>query len=262
MISQSNPALNVVVYTPAFNRASWIQGCMDSVAGQDYVAKRHLVVDDCSTDGTFEKVVSLFEEQVESPPPEGANKLILGTYKGSKIAAARLSKNLGPSGARNWAINTASPYADIYGNLDSDDRYRPGYLSRLMEAFKLPEVGVAYCDYEVINHAPQTVVREFKEPYSLKRLYEDCLLCNNSLVRKSALMAVGGYDEQLRVAEDWDLWLRISKLFLLHHVPECLLELHAGSPGQNCSTETVSPQRWAEDRQRVARKMMGGMART
>lgn len=248
------PPLKVVVYTPAFNRASWIQGCIESVAAQDYKAKLHLVVDDRSTDDTFDTTVSLLTEAQQRPAPPGAERLMAGWFKGSRVLVARLGENLGPAGARNWAIRAAAPDTDLLANLDSDDRYRPGYLSGLVEPFQHEEIGVVYCDYEVINHDSQTVVREFKEPYSRKRLLEDCLLCNNSVVRKAALEAVGGYDPQMRVAEDWDLWLRISQHYLFYHVPECLLELHAGQHG---SANTVPAERWQADRQRIAQKMMG-----
>jgi teichuronic acid biosynthesis glycosyltransferase TuaG len=46
--------LQVVVYTPVHNREAWLQGCMESVASQDYPHKRHVIVDDCSTDNSFE----------------------------------------------------------------------------------------------------------------------------------------------------------------------------------------------------------------
>jgi len=246
--------MNVTVYTPSFNRRSWLKDCIESVASQDYAHKRHLIVDDKSTDDTFEYVCSLMKNAENRPAPEGAEKLVLGYYKNSKLAVARLLNNSGPSEARNWAMKSSWHYTDVFGNLDSDDRYRPGYLSKLMEPFKHNEIGVVYCDYEVINHDSQTIVREFKEPFSRKRILEDCLLCNNSLIRKTVLEAVGGYDATLRVAEDWDLWLRVAQKALIYHVPECLLELHAGQHG---SSVTVSPAEWAMCRRKIAEKMMG-----
>ncbi len=242
--------LRVVVYTPTFNRSAWLADCMESVASQDYQHKVHFIVDDCSTDDTFEEVSSIIGAKPQQAP-DGASRFSGGSLKGSPVWIATLKQNTGPAGARNWAARVASPHADVFGNLDSDDRYRPGYLSKMIEPFRHGEIGAVYCDYEVINHDTRTVVREFKEPFSRKRLFEDCLLCNDSLVRKTAFEQIGGYDPNLRVAEDWDLWLRLSEKNLIYHIPECLLELHAGLHG---SAKTVPAEQWQRDRAIVARK--------
>jgi cellulose synthase/poly-beta-1,6-N-acetylglucosamine synthase-like glycosyltransferase len=243
----------VTVFTPAHDRKDWLPDCLESVAAQAYPHKRHVVVDDRSSDGTFEFVRSVMEAPRDLPPHSGAEAMSVGTFKGTRLAVARLEKNLGPSGARNWAMRACWDDTDVFGNLDSDDRYRDGYLDKLLAPFDHPEVGAVYCDYEVVNRQTGTLVREFKEPYSRRRLAGDCLLCNNSLVRKAALAEAGLYDEQLRVAEDWDLWLRVAEKYLLVHVPECLLELNAGPHG---ATAGVGPERWRADRQRVFQKLL------
>jgi glycosyltransferase involved in cell wall biosynthesis len=248
----------VTVYSAAFNRASWLKGWAESVERQEYPAKRMLVVDDHSQDETFAAAVALMEDAKQLPAPPGAERLVSGKTKGAVgLAVLRLEKNSGPSGARNFAIRTAWPDTDIFANLDSDDRYLDGYLSRMAPLLRDDMVGAVYCDYETVS--PNLTVREYKEPFSRKRILEDCLLCNNSLVHKRAFEAAGVYDEQMRVAEDWDLWLRISEHFLLVHVPEALLQIHAGPHG---SATTVPPGRWAADRQRAFAKLAARTGRT
>jgi glycosyltransferase involved in cell wall biosynthesis len=250
--------LNVTVYSAAFNRAGWLPGCVASVEAQDYPHKRMMVVDDHSEDDTFGAAVKLMVNPTPLPAPEGAERFVAGqTRSGMNLAVARLDQNRGPAGARNWAIKANWAGADVFGNLDSDDRYRDGYLSKMMPLFRHAEVGAVYCDYETVS--AQAVVREFKEPFSRKRLYEDCLLCNDSLVHKRAFETAGVYDDQLRVAEDWDLWLRVAEQWLIVHVPECLLSIHAGPHG---SATTVPQARWQADRQRVFAKAAARTGRT
>jgi glycosyltransferase involved in cell wall biosynthesis len=249
---------SVTVYSAAFNRSGWVGGCVASVEAQDYPLKRMFVVDDHSADDTFGAVVKMMRNPTPLPTPEGAERLVAGqTPGGMNLAVARLAENRGPAGARNWAIQANWNGADVFGNLDSDDRYRPGYLSKMMPLFAHAEVGAVYCDYETVSAA--VTVREFKEPFSRKRLFEDCLLCNDSLVHKRAFASAGVYDEHLRVAEDWDLWLRVAERWLILHVPECLLSIHAGPHG---SATTVPPERWAADRRRVFEKAAARSGRT
>jgi glycosyltransferase involved in cell wall biosynthesis len=157
--------LNVTVYSAAFNRAGWLPGCVASVEAQDYPHKRMMVVDDHSEDDTFGAAVKLMVNPTPLPAPEGAERFVAGqTRSGMNLAVARLDQNRGPAGARNWAIKANWAGADVFGNLDSDDRYRDGYLSKMMPLFRHAEVGAVYCDYETVS--AQAVVREFKEPFS------------------------------------------------------------------------------------------------
>jgi FkbM family methyltransferase len=50
-----NVEQEIVIISPFYNCAQYIERCIDSVAAQDYFNYHHILIDDCSTDGTFEK---------------------------------------------------------------------------------------------------------------------------------------------------------------------------------------------------------------
>ena len=76
---------------------------------------------------------------------------------------------------------------------------------------------IAVLDFEAQSSSTSTgkIIREFKEPFSRKRLVRECIVHSGSLVSAKALEDVleetGYYDEEMRTCEDYDLWMRISE---------------------------------------------------
>ena len=65
------------------------------------------------------------------------------------------------------------------------------------------------------------------------------------LYRRDCLMKVGGFDEQLRRCEDWDLYLRMAQRYPISSHPEIIAEYRAH--GQNMSADEVTMLRTALD---------------
>lgn len=246
----SEPCVTVVV--PLHNHQDWICDALDSVAKQDYVNKRVIVVDDGSTDISAEMVLNVLTE-VKEPMTQSQPWVCMGKYEGMDLMLCRFNDARGPSFARNYGIKAASQGTDLYAFLDSDDIYLPSKLTKSVEQWKLaPEhVGGVYSDYETFNSQTGIRVREYKEPFSRERLVRECIVNMDSLVSKEALTRCGVFDETLRVAEDYDLWLRISEKFVLVHIPECLVSIRVGS---HSSTATVSKDVWQKSWHTVMEK--------
>jgi hypothetical protein len=93
---------------------------------------------------------------------------------------------------------------------------------------------VAYADYE--NVFPHYTKREFKPSYSKIGLQQRCMVHSNALIKKEYLEAIrlpnGEFyksalhgpasQEFIGCTEDYDLWLRLSNVCVISHVPECL----------------------------------------
>ena len=180
----------VSVIIPTYNRGWIIKEAINSVLAQDFKNFELIVVDDGSTDNTFE---------------------ILNLY-GEDIILIR-QDNQGVSAARNRGITKAS--GRFIAFLDSDDLWLPEKLSRQIDFFNLnPDALI--CQTEEIwmrNNVRVNPKKRHKKPSGM--IFEPSLsLC---LVSPSAVMVkrtlfddVGLFDETLPACEDYDLWLRIS----------------------------------------------------
>lgn len=144
------------------------------------------------------------------------------------------SINQGASAARNTLIKHLWDKSDFFAILDADDIYYPNKVEILLDQMKDPNVGVAYADYDILEN--EYIKREYKEPYSPSVLTQRCIVHSGALIRKTCLEKVllengDVYDSRLHgplskgfigCTEDYDLWLRLSKVCLMKHVPQSL----------------------------------------
>lgn len=247
------PTVTVVI--PCHNHCGWINDAIDSVARQDYDAKRVIVVDDGSTDGSTKAVVDRLYRP-KAPEKQGEPWVALGqvhTHGKMDLFIHRFPQARGPAFARNWGIKNGWEGTDIFGFLDSDDLYEPGKLTKSVAKFlQAPDhIGAVYSDFDTLR--PDGLrLRQYKEPFDKLRLTRECLVNCDSLVSKKALETVGLFDEDLRVCEDFDLWLRVADQYVLAHIAESLVTVRVG---EHSSSATIPSERWQRDYARVMQKM-------
>lgn len=150
----------------------------------------------------------------------------LDIYENNGNKIILLHKDSGPSYARNIGIISSWDF-DYFMILDADDYMLPNKCERLLnEITKDDNIGVCYADYFILDVATGLKKMEFKFPFDKKHLESECIVHSGSLISKKALQKVatkdGFYDTNIRVAEDYDLWLRISDAMMINHVPEFL----------------------------------------
>ncbi len=205
-------APRVSVVTPTFNRAELVGCAIDSVLAQTFRDFELVVVDDCSQDNTAEVVSAIVDP---------------------RLRLLRLPKNGGLSRARNAGI--AEARGEWVAFLDDDDEWYPQMLERQLERIDRsadPRTSVAYClralqtrhGLQPSRHTPPLPEGDVLDSI----LRGDHQMSSNAhIVKRSALLEVGGFDETLRAAEDKDLWLRLARAS--HHfvaVPETLAVVH------------------------------------
>lgn len=256
---QNPPLVTIVIANHNYGR--YIQDAIVSAIEQSYPALNIVIVDDASTDDSW-KVIhdtvfkkhqhskdsnSLFEKKECQIDRNGCN---------TRITAFRVMETNGPSEARNLAITYSIDKTDYYAILDADDiYYKDKVLELVNTAIQSENVGVVYGDYDTINIESGVKNREYKEPFSLKRLQEECIVHSGALIKTQALIdtkeTTGFYDANLRCAEDYDLWLRISEKYMIIHVPKSLslVRIH-----QQNSTYSVKKSVWESCWARVAQK--------
>lgn len=222
------------VVIPVHNHADWVWGAVRSVLDDRTPGTRVVVVDDGSTDGSLESVLSHMVEGRPSYRVDEAGGLeqYSGTFPGGCPGMlVRLPRPHGPSFARNMGVRVAWEETELFFFLDSDDLYLPGKMEKSIAVWKRApsQIGVVYTDYETYNEKTGLRLRQYKEPYSRYRLLQECLPNCDSLVSKRALELCGLFCEDLLVCEDYDLWLRVSEKMMICHIPECLLTVRVGA---------------------------------
>lgn len=245
------PRVGVVI--PCYNYEKYVGEALESIYTQTYPRElmRICCVDDGSTDGSW-KAISSLDEEWEAPilNDERILKSVGGRHKGMQHSAFRLSENFGPSVSRNIAIQHLWDDVDVYAFLDADDLYQPEKIEKSVK--KLQEfpgmVGAVYTDY--VSHNINTGVKafEYKPSFSRAKLLQECIVNNDSIVLKDALNQAGLYDESMRCAEDFHLWIRLSRFYNIIHIPEFLLTVRVHGAG---ATESRSKDEWNKNWQKI-----------
>jgi GT2 family glycosyltransferase len=131
-------------------------------------------------------------------------------------------ENRGLAGARNTAVEHAR--GRFFSLLDGDDLWLPEYLERVAALFdRGSECAVAIVDAWIMDDRSRriyaaTAMEQLDPPDPLPADPRDFLvelLRRNFLlafatIRRDAVESVGGFDTELRAAEDYDLWIRLA----------------------------------------------------
>ncbi len=199
---------------------------LDSVLGQTLPASEVLVVDDGSTDATWE--------------------LMGNTYP---TVSYLYQPHRGVSAARNLGISRSS--GDWIAFLDSDDEWLPRKLETQMSRLASePDSVICHTDEIWIRNGRRVNPRQ-KHAKSGGQLFEKCLpLCvispSSVILRRELFEQLGAFDETLPACEDYELWLRVCARYPVLFVSEPLLRKYGGHADQ------LSRQHWGMDRFRIA----------
>ncbi len=224
----------VSVVIPTFNREDFIKQCVISALQQSKKPDEVIVVDDGSSDKTWDVLRTLGFSDSE---------------KKKNSLRYIFQRNKGVSAARNLGIK-ASKYRYI-AFLDSDDFWLEKKLEKQISS--LEDQSTRYR----LSHTNEIWMRNgirvnarFKHEKSGGDIFIQCLkLCcispSSSLVDRSVFDEFGLFDEMLPVCEDYDFWLRFCAFEEVHFVNEPLLIKNGGHDQQ------LSKKHWGIDRFRV-----------
>lgn len=201
----------VSVLMPSYNHARFVEQAVRSVWAQTWRPLELVVVDDGSPD---ESMAVLRRLQQESPIPFRLFE----------------TKRKGVCGALNLAVREAK--GEYLSLLASDDAYREDKISKQMALMLAePRAPMVHTETAVMDeHGALTGVcsSDYLGPPGRGECLRELLLLQADvrsvgiLLRKSELLAVGGYDESLR-AEDWQITLRLAARGPILHVDEPLV---------------------------------------
>jgi glycosyltransferase involved in cell wall biosynthesis len=185
----------VSIVTPSLNQARYLREAIESVRAQSYPSIEHIVVDGGSSDGTLD---------------------ILREHHGLRWLS---EADTGQSHALNKGFAIAQ--GDVFGWLNADDAYTPSAVEQALAA--LEGVGLVYADVTRVNDDGVNPRRIRSRP--VWDLWTELNLGNgvyspSVFFTREAFEQVGGIDESLHLAMDYDLWLRIGGRFGARHVDE------------------------------------------
>jgi glycosyltransferase involved in cell wall biosynthesis len=185
-----SPLVSVVIATHDMGR--FLGTAVDSVLGQDYASLEVIVVDDGSTDDT---------------------PRVLEAYAGDPRVKVIRQERLGQTATKNRGLREAR--GTYIGFCDADDAWLPDKLSRQVPAFDAAgRIAVVYGDIICVDENEQVVpipsMRRHSGRITRELLIDNFVAWPTVLVRRDVLLEMGGFDESLTMAIDYDLWLRIS----------------------------------------------------
>ena len=190
----------VTIYIPAYNVAEYIEKAVDSALAQTYENIEICVHNDGSTDNTL----AILKRRYRRHP-----KVHIGS-----------GANTGISGASNQAILAGR--GELILQLDGDDVIEPDAVEILVNAIRHGHV-CAYGNFRRIDPEGNHIDDGWEEPvYSRQRLLRSMIVHHPRLFRRDAWEAVGGHNESLTNAVDYDLFLKLSEVGTMHHVRQHL----------------------------------------
>ena len=217
---------DISVIIPTLNRCEFLKRALHSVLKQTLKPKEIIVVDNGSTDKTFEMISSSFPNV----------KYLKQTKKG--VSASR----------NKGILNSKSNWLAF---LDSDDVWSHNKLEKQM-AFNTKNKN----RFRLI-HTNEIWYRNGKFLNQLKKhkksggdifknsLILCCISPSSALINKEIFNEYGYFDEDLEVCEDYDLWIRITAREEVGYIDEPMLIKHGGHSDQ------LSKKFWGMDRFRI-----------
>jgi glycosyltransferase involved in cell wall biosynthesis len=193
------PAISVVI--PTYNGEKTIKETLDSIINQTFRDLEIIIINDGSQDSTLKAIAN-----IQDP------RIMVFSYP-----------NAGVSVSRNRGIERAK--GEYISFIDDDDLWTAEKLeSQLKLLQENPDAAVAYSWTDWIDEKSQLIGEGVHltitgDVYSKLLLVDFIGSGSNVLIRKQALIEVGGFDDSLVHAEDWDLWLKLAKRYHFVAVP-------------------------------------------
>jgi glycosyltransferase involved in cell wall biosynthesis len=177
------PKLSIV--TCVYNHGQYLQQCIDSVAKQTEKDIEHIIIIDGATDDSSEiaERASMDDERV----------IVWHNHKNSGLA---YSQNFGIETARSpWVMK-----------VDADDYISRTYVEQIIHAANEDHSRNVIFSPAHLFGARESIYRY--PTFNPARMIDQFFIAGCGAFRRDLWASVGGYDETMRFAEDWDLHIR------------------------------------------------------
>lgn len=212
--------MKISVVVPAYNAAHFLPRCLNSVFSQTLQPAEVIVVDDGSQDDTAAVAERLGAKVIRRP-------------------------NGGLSAARNTGVqNSTSEWIAL---LDADDLWAPDKLRMQADRVQTGTV-LVYTGIRVFGDEGVRQARSAVDPAQARKLLRYCnpITPSTVIARRDALSQNGGFREDIRACEDWDMWARLQKVGDFEAVPDPVTDYYVYP-----SSMSTDPRRMLEATERI-----------
>jgi len=192
--------MKISVVIPAYNAERFLPRCLNSVFAQTLEPAEVIVVDDGSTDHSAEIA--------------------------RKLGARVISRlNGGLSAARNTGVQNSS--SEWVALLDADDMWSPEKLRAQADRVEADTV-LVYTGIRVFSDDGVRSTSLGVSPAEARRVlrYRNPITPSSVIAKREALARNGGFREDVRACEDWEMWVRLQRLGGFAAVPEALTDYY------------------------------------
>ena len=206
-----NPLVSIIIN--CYNGEKYLTETLESILNQTYKNWEIVFWDNQSTDNSSK---------------------IFNSYKDIRFKYFYAEKHTGLGTARNLAVETSK--GDFIAFLDSDDFWDKKKLELQMNYFKNQEVGVVYSNIWILKKDKKKKLY-MKKKLPRANIYNEliknyCVGILTAVIRKKFYLKLEKkFDERFTIIEDFDFFLRLSKLCFFESVQEPLAyyRLHGGN---------------------------------
>ncbi len=210
--------MRLSVVTPSYNQGHFIEQTIESVFAQGWPDLDYHVVDGGSTDATTD---------------------ILRRYEG------RLHWTSEPDKGQGDAVNkgVARSTGEILGWINSDDTYAPGVFEKVMRTFaERPDINFIHGDCHVVDEQGRVLRTWSLGPFNYRQLVRtgwSYIIQPTVFMRRSLFEDVNGIDPSIRLALDYDLWLRMGEAVKPLYFREVMADWRFQADSKTCSQREV-----------------------
>lgn len=203
-----NNVPEISILMPVYNGEAFVSRAVVSILEQTFEDIELIAVDDASTDGSLK---------------------ILEDYSGkdSRIKIIKNKENMGLTRSLVKAAGIAE--GEYIVRQDSDDISLPQRLGKQLGFMKQnPSYGAIGTSAHIIDKNGD-IIKNANVPntwFMTKQIlrFGNCFVHGSMMIRKDVYLRAGGYREAFSVGQDFDLWLRISRLAKLKNLRERLYQ--------------------------------------
>lgn len=210
------PLVSVVI--PSCNRKDKIMASVKSVLEQSWDRLELIVVDDGSTDGTWE----LFEN-----------------YPDERLHFYRYDENRGACYARNFGAERAA--GELIAFQDSDDVWHADKLEKQLNCLRQSDGELCFCGMNRISENGSSFyypVHPFHPEKALEEMLAENRAGTQTMLMRRYVWEELRFDESFRRYQDWDFSIRAAEKFKLVYLPEALVDSAVGADSISASVNS------------------------
>jgi glycosyltransferase involved in cell wall biosynthesis len=232
-VSVSIPCHNAVSTS---QEEQWLRRSIESVLNQTVTDLELLLIDDGSTDRTFE---------------------VLQEYTDDGRVSCIRQENQGYAGARNTGLEEGS--GEYFAFIGQDDRWLPDKLERQLSVIEKQDADIVHSNvYHIDREGNRRGIRQSEYPPQqignrdfIRELFLGNFICIQSVLARQEAIGDHRFDEKFHINCDHDMWLRLASECNIQYLDELLVEKRYH--GNNTSSNY---ERMFEERKHIAEKMV------